>query len=56
MEPLMVSSYSEEYSVGALDVSSFDVGVGDGKGGMGPRTTQITSHKVDCWTDGGDFV
>ena len=40
----------------ALCGSSFDVSVGDGKGGVGPRTNHLTSQKVDCWTHGGNFV
>ena len=52
----MELSSSKEYSVGALSVSSFDVGVGDGKGGVEPRTNHLTSHSPDCWTDGGNFL
>ena len=35
--------------------SSFGVGDGDGKGGVGPRTTHLTPQKVDCCIDSGDF-
>ena len=52
----MMSSSSKEYSVGALGGSSFYVGVGGGKGGVVPRTTHLASHKVDCWTGGGNFL
>ena len=29
---------------------------GDGTGGVGLSTTHLSSHKVDCWLDGVDFV
>ena len=44
------------HSVGSDGGSSFVVSYGDGKGGVGPRTTQMFSQKYDCWFDGGDFV
>ena len=28
---------------------------GDGRGGVGPRTTHLSSKKVDCWLDDGDI-
>ena len=52
----MASSSSKYYSVGGLGGYSFDVGVGDGKCGVGPSTTNLTSQNVDCWTYGGDFL
>ena len=52
----MASPSGKEYSVGALCDFSFYVGDGDGKGVMGPRTTNINSQKFDCWNDGGNFV
>ena len=30
--------------------------VGDGKGGIGPRTTHLTSQKFGCCIDGGNFM
>ena len=36
--------------------SSFSVGDGGGKCGVGTRTTHLTSQNVDCCIDGGDFV
>ena len=42
------------YPVGASGGPSF--GVGDGKGGVGPRTTHINSQKVDCCISGGNYV
>ena len=38
------------------DCFLFGFSVGDGKGCMGPNFTQLTSHNVYCWIDGGDFV
>ena len=35
---------------------SFGVGNVDGKGGVGTRTNHLSSHKVDYWIDGSDFV
>ena len=52
----MASEYSKEFSVRALGGSSFNVGVGDGKGGVGPSTTHLIYQKADCWNDGDDFV
>ena len=45
-----------DHSVGSDGGSSFGVSYGDGKGGVGPRTTHMLSQKYDCWFDGGDFV
>ena len=39
-----------------MDGSTFGVGDGYGRGGVGPRTTNMTSQKVDFWIVGGDFV
>ena len=47
---------SRDYPVGNSDYSSFGVAVIDSKGGVGPRTTQFTSHKYYCWLGGGNFV
>ena len=52
----MALSPSKEYLVDHFPGSSFDLDVGDGKGVVGPKTSHLTSEKVDCWTDGGNFV
>ena len=44
------------HSVGSDGGSLFVVSYGDGKGGVGPRTTQMFSPKQYFWFDGGDFV
>ena len=44
------------YKFSAFGGSSFVVGDGDSKYGVGPRTTHVYCQKVDCWLDGGDFV
>ena len=45
-----------DYIFGASDVYSFGVDDGDGKYGMGPKTTHLTHQKVYCWIYGGYFV
>ena len=52
----MTSSFSRGYSDNATGNSSFGVIAVDGKGGLGPRTTHLSSQKVDCWINGGDFL
>ena len=44
------------YPVGNYYGYSFGFAAGDGKYGMGPRTTHISSHKYYCWIDGGGSV
>ena len=44
------------YPVGAYDCSLFGISSGCGRGRVGPRTTHLTSQKVDFCIDGGDFV
>ena len=45
--PPTISSSIKEYTILALAGSLFDVGVGDGNSGVGPRTTHLTYRKVD---------
>ena len=45
-----------DYLVGYYNSSSFDVTDGYDKGGAVTRTTYLTSKKVDCWLDSGDFL
>ena len=52
----MTSSFSKYYSVDALGGSIFGVVGSDDKGCVFPRNTHITSQKVYCWIDGGNFV
>ena len=54
----MVSALSRVYidNANATGDSSFFVSAGYGKGGVASRTTHLTSHKYDCWIDGGSFV
>ena len=52
----MGSSFSYDYSCGAVGGSKFSVGVGDGKFGMYPRTIHLIFHIVDCSIYGGDFL
>ena len=54
-ESPMVSSFIKGYSFGADGGSSFVVATSDGKSGMGPRTTHLSSQKVNYWIDGGFF-
>ena len=49
-------SLSSNYPFGSYGGSSFGVADGGGKGGVGPRTTHLSSHKVGCWLDGVDFM
>ena len=49
---LFISRY---YSDDATVDYPFVVEVGDGKGGVVSRTTQISSHKYECWLGGGYF-
>ena len=49
---LLISTY---YPVGPSDSSLFVVSAGDGKIGIGPSTTERTSHKVGCCIDGIDY-
>ena len=44
------------YSVGDAGGSSSSIAAGDVKYGAGCRITHISSQKVDCWLDGGNFV
>ena len=44
--PPVVSSLSKYYSVGATDSSSFGVIAGDGKGGVGNSTTNLTPQNI----------
>ena len=44
------------YPVGASDGYFFGVSAGYIKGGVGPSTINLTSHKVDCFFYGGYFV
>ena len=39
-----------------LGGSSFGVGGGDSKVGVGPRTTHLSSNTVGFWVDGENFV
>ena len=52
----MASYFSRDYSVGAFICSSFSTGDSYGKGDVCSSTTHISSQKVDCWIDGGDFL
>ena len=45
-----------DYLFGYYNSSSFGVTDGYGKGGAVTRTTYLTSQKVDCWLDSGDFL
>ena len=47
--------WSKYYSVGASYGSSFVVCDRNGKYGVVPRNTHLSSPKVDCCIDGGDF-
>ena len=51
-----MSSWIKDYTFRAYDGYSFSLDDGDGKGGVGPSTTQISSQKGYFWLDGGDFV
>ena len=52
-----VASYlSRDYLAGDFYSSQFGVGDRDGKVGVVPRTTHISSQKVGFWIDGGNFV
>ena len=52
----MASYLSRYYSVGALGGSSFGVGYGDVKCGVGPSAIHITYQNVYCWIYGVSFV
>ena len=54
--PRMDLCRSMYYPVGAYDCSLFGISSGCGRGRVGPRTTHLTSQKVDFWIDGDDFV
>ena len=47
---------SRGYPVGSSNGYLFDVADGDGKGVVGPRTTQIAYPKVYYWIDGDGFL
>ena len=47
---------SRDYPVVTSGGSLSGVTAGYGNGYVGPRTTHLTSQKVDFWIDGGDFV
>ena len=51
----MTSSWSRYYSVNVTVDSLFGVVYGNGKGGVGTRTTHLQHHKIYCWLDGGDL-
>ena len=51
----MASSFIRFYSYNSTSYSSFDVSAGDNKGGVGPRITQLSSHKDNCLLDGDNF-
>ena len=55
-EPYIFLSWIMYCSVGDAGGSSFSIASGDGKYGMGHRITHLSSQKVDCWIDGGNFV
>ena len=46
---------SRDYPVGASDGSLFGVSDVDGKGGVVPRTTNLTPQKVDFSINGDNF-
>ena len=53
----MVLSFSNYFTVGVLCGYLFGVDNSDGKGGVVPRTTHLTSHKLYfCNDDCGNFV
>ena len=52
----MVSSWSRVYFFNATGNYGFFVVSGYGKGGVGPITTHLSSHKDYFWLDGGNFV
>ena len=49
-------SWSSNYPFGSYGSSSVGVAYGGGKGGVGPRTIHLSSHKVGCWIYGVDFM
>ena len=51
-----VSSQKSYYLAITTGGYSFDVVYIDVIGVEGPSTTHLSSHKVYCWLDGGDFV
>ena len=52
-----VTSYcSRYYAIVSAGDSSLFVADGNSKGGVGIRTTQLSSQEVDCSLDGGDCV
>ena len=55
-ESPMVLFFSGYYPVGAYGGSLFGVSDVDGKGVVGPSTTQLFSQKSYCCIDGCNFV
>ena len=47
---------SRDYPIGTSDGSLFNVSVGDGKGGVVPRTTHLSTQNFYFWIDGDNFV
>ena len=48
IKPPMYSPLSMGYSDNATGYSSIFIASGNDKGGVGPRTTQLSSHSDDC--------
>ena len=51
-----MSYWSRDNTIGATDGSSFSVNSGNFIFDVGPRTTNLSYYKVDCWLDGVYFV
>ena len=52
----MALSFSKDYPVGVLVVSSFGFGDDYCKGNVGPKTNHLIYQRVGLWIGGGDFL
>ena len=50
-----MSSWRRYNPICADDGSYFSVSAGNGRGGVGPKFTHLSSQKADCWIDNGGF-